>query len=90
MDKILGTLGIIKFPAGKPYTADYRIHTVKYQSVCPFVGIASAIPPGGGGQHSYADERIGGHNSDDWTECLALFMLCGILVSCEFSFQNFQ
>ncbi len=61
----------------------------KYQSVCPLVRIGplplpflqvSVSPPWnqkGGGQHSLADEGVGGANSDDWRESLALCIFCG-------------
>jgi hypothetical protein len=58
---------------------------LEYQSVCPPVRIGSANPRfrklvclprnGGGGQHSPAGEGMGGHNSDDWRESLALCLL---------------
>ncbi len=63
---------------------------IEYQSVCPFVGIESPnsiprkrvwLPPGpkgGGGTSSLAGEGVGGLNSDDWTESLALCLLCGL------------
>ncbi len=63
---------------------------IEYQSVCPFVGIgpphthslaqASVSPPldpKGRKQHFLAGEVVGGHNSDDWKESLALCILCG-------------
>jgi hypothetical protein len=61
---------------------------IEYQSVCPFVGIEFPLPPPPqasvsppwtqreGEQHSLADEEVGGPNSDNWTESLALCMLC--------------
>jgi hypothetical protein len=58
------------------------------QSVCPIVGIGS--PPSseservsplgskGGEQHSLASEGVGGPNSDDWEEAVALCILSGL------------
>ncbi len=58
---------------------------LEYHSVCPFVRIGSAHPPPAsecvppfnlrGGQHSPAGEGMGGPNSDDWRESLALCLL---------------
>ncbi len=58
---------------------------IEYQSVCSFVGFGSPPPtasvsppldPKVGKQHSLAGEGIWRPNSDDWTESLALCILC--------------
>jgi hypothetical protein len=47
---------------------------------------ASVLPPwtkgGRGEQHSLAGEGVGGPNSDDWLESVALSILCG-QISCK-------
>ncbi len=58
---------------------------LEYQSVCSFVRIgspapsSSVTPPPGtrGGHHSLAGEEVGGANSDNRRESLALCLLCG-------------
>ncbi len=68
---------------------DYTVVYIEYQSVCPFVGIGSPTPslrkreclslgPKEGGSNTRLGVRVAeGANSDDWTEILALCVLCG-------------
>jgi hypothetical protein len=102
MDKILGTPSNIKFPPGKQYTictADYSMHGVpeclslRRNLVPPSPPSQASVPPsldpkGGGSNTRLRVKGVGGPSSDEWTESLALCILCGI--SCEFSYQNFQ
>ncbi len=103
MDKILGTLANTKSPAGKKYmyTVQPIIVYIEYQSVCPFVGIGShhplprkrlCLPP-----WTQRGERatlacgwggVGGPSSDEWTESLALCILCGILYRVNLVFKS--
>jgi hypothetical protein len=46
------------------------------QSVCPFVGIGS--PQKAGVSPPLADEGVGGPNSKDWRESLALCIFCAL------------
>ncbi len=63
---------------------------LEYQSVCPIVGFDTPTPSSeservsslgskGGEQHSLAGEGVGGPNSDDWIEAVALSGLGGRL-----------
>ncbi len=65
---------------------------LEYQSICPIVRIGSPHPltrkraclplgpEGGGEQHSLAAKGVGGLNSDDWIESLALCILCAVVL----------
>jgi hypothetical protein len=78
---------------------------LQYQSVCPSSGFCSPAPfppsqcvthtpwnQSRGGQHSLVDEGLGGANSDDRKEILALCILCGtqgsILLTVTSSLQS--
>jgi hypothetical protein len=74
MDKIPGTLGNIKFPAGKQYvqyTESTRVSVPSSElgpppSPPPQASVSLHLDPKGeGSNHSYAGEGVGGPNSDD-------------------------
>jgi hypothetical protein len=80
--------GLSGQPSRFPLEGRVIIVHIEYQGVCPFVGIfppshpkASVFPlgpKGGREQHSLEGEGGGGPKSDDWTESLALCILCGL------------
>jgi hypothetical protein len=47
-------------------------------SVCPIVGVYLSYLDQKGGSNTLAGEVVGGPNSDDWIESLALCILCGM------------